>query len=51
MTALVIHGSEGRMGRRLMALAEEHGFELLGGIDQDTELSVCWNPCCLEPIS
>ena len=40
MTALVIHGSEGRMGRRLMALAEEHGFELLGGIDQDTELSV-----------
>ena len=40
MTRLVIHGAEGRMGRRLMALAEEHGFELLGGIDQDTELAV-----------
>jgi len=27
------------MGRRLMALAETHGFELLGGLDQDTALS------------
>ena len=40
MTRLVIHGAEGRMGRRLMDLAEDHGFTLLGGIDQDTELSV-----------
>ena len=37
--ALVVVGARGRMGRRLVALAPEYGFEVLGAVDTDEPLT------------
>lgn len=39
MIALVVVGARGRMGRRLVALAPEYGFEVVGAVDTDEPLT------------
>jgi 4-hydroxy-tetrahydrodipicolinate reductase len=49
--ALVVVGAHGRMGRRLVALAPEYGFDVIGAVDTDAPLTDAHTPAVVIDFS